>query len=377
MKKKQKIIAVLPGDGIGPEVINETYKIIKVLNNYFNLNIKTKEYHIGGIAIDKFGTGLPEITISGCKKANAILLGSVGGPKWNFLPLNKQPERSGLLKLRKKFNFFCNLRPAKLHIELQNLSPLKKEITLKGFNILCIRELTGGIYFGKPKGIKKNKNEKYAFDTEIYSEFEIKRIANIAFEIAQKKKLKITSIDKANVLESSVLWRRTVEKIAKKFPSVPLKHLYVDNAAMQIIKDPSQFDIILTSNLFGDILSDECAAITGSIGMLPSASFNEKKFGMYEPAGGSAPDIQNKNVANPIAQILSLSMLIEYSLNKPKIAFAINKSINEVLKKGYRTLDISNNKENFVTTKEMGNLITEFLIKEYEKNGKNIISKDI
>lgn len=376
MRKKNKI-AILPGDGIGPEVIKETYKIINVLNRYFNLNIQTKEYDIGGIAIDKYGIGLPEETIIGCKKSIAILLGSIGGPKWNYLPLHQQPERSGLLNLRKKFGFFCNLRPAKLYPELQELSPLRKEIVSNGFNILCIRELTGGIYFGLPKGTKKNGKNKYAFDTEIYYEFEIERIAHVAFQIAQKKKLKITSIDKANVLESSILWRNTIEKVSKKYPNVIFSHLYIDNAAMQIIKNPSQFDIILTSNLFGDILSDECAMITGSIGMLPSASFNENKFGIYEPAGGSAPDIQNKNIANPIAQILSLSMLIEYSLKKPKISKCINESIKNVLKKGYRTLDIANDKEKYITTEEMGNLISEFLIKEYEKNEKNVISKNI
>ena len=359
MKKKFRI-AVLPGDGIGPEVMREAYKILNILEKKFFLKLELREFNIGGVAIDREGIALPEKTLRGCENSDAILFGSVGGKKWDYLPVESRPERASLLPLRKHFNLFSNLRPAKLHIDLKNLSPLRSDIVKDGFDILCIRELTGGIYFGKPKARFKNKNGEYAFDTEIYYDFEIERIANLAFELASSRRCKVCSIDKANVLESSVLWREIVEKVSKNYPDVHLSHLYIDNACMQIIKNPNQFDILLCSNIFGDIISDECAMITGSIGMLPSASLNNQKFGLYEPSGGSAPDIEGKNIANPIAQILSLSMLIRYSMNLNEIADKIDSSVHYALREGYRTLDISDGK-NYIKTNEMGDIIAKFL----------------
>lgn len=361
MIKKYRI-AVLPGDGIGPEVMKEAYKILDILKKCFLLPLEIKEFNVGGIAIDKEGIALPKKTLLGCENSDAILFGSVGGEKWNFLPVEKRPERAALLPLRKHFNLFSNLRPAKLYSELKSLSPLRSNIVKNGFDILCVRELTGGIYFGEPKGRLKNKNsEYYAFDTEIYYESEIARIAHLAFKLARLRRFKVSSIDKANVLESSLLWREIVEKVSKEYPDVTLSHLYIDNASMQIIKDPNQFDVLLCSNLFGDIISDECAMITGSIGMLPSASLNEKNFGLYEPAGGSAPDIKDKNIANPIAQILSLSMLIRYGMNLYKIADKIDLSVSKALQKGYRTMDISNGMK-YIKTNEMGDIIAGFLM---------------
>lgn len=365
--KKRYNIAVLPGDGIGPEVMLQAYKILDVINNNSSINIDTNEYDVGGIAIDKYKKSLPDKTLNGCKESDAILFGSIGGPKWSNLPKNIQPERGALLPLRKIFNLFLNIRPAKLFSNLENLSPLKHNIRKKGIDILCIRELIGGIYFGLPKG----RNEIIptnisAFDTEIYSTQEIERIAKIAFQISLTRKKNIVSIDKSNVLESSILWREVVTHVSKSFPTVKLTHLYVDNAAMQLIKNPYLFDIILCSNLFGDILSDECAMLTGSIGMLPSASLNEKMFGLYEPAGGSAPELKGKNLANPIAQILSLAMLFKYSLKLNKISKYIELSVIKTLKKGYRTLDIANNK-NYITTNEMGNKISKILLKMMKK----------
>lgn len=361
MIKKKYRIAVLPGDGIGPEVMKEGYKILNALKKYFLLPLEIIEFNIGGIAIDEDGIALPEKTLIGCKNSDAILLGSVGGKKWDILPLEQRPERAALLPLRKEFNLFCNLRPAKLYSELQNLSPLRSNIIKNGFDILCVRELTGGMYFGQPRGRSNNNNSIFAFDTEIYYEYEISRIAHLAFQLARKRKLKVTSIDKANVLQSSLLWRETVNKISKNYSDITLSHLYIDNATMQIIQNPNQFDILLCSNLFGDILSDECAMITGSIGMLPSGSLNESNFGLYEPAGGSAPDIAGKNIANPIAQILSISMLIRYSMHLYHIADKIDQAVINVLKLGYRTKDISDG-INYIHTNEMGNLITKFLI---------------
>lgn len=359
--EKSYNIAVLPGDGIGPEVMTQAYKVLNVINKKSNFQINFDEFLIGGIAIDKCGTPLPKKTLDGCIKSDAILFGSIGGKKWSSLPHDKQPERGALLPLRKFFNLFLNIRPIKLHRTLKQLSPLKEEIVKDGFDILCIRELIGGIYFGLPKGRNTfDKKNISAFDTEIYSSKEIEQIANVAFQISSKRKKKVCSIDKANVLESSVLWREIVINVSKNFPDVELKHLYVDNAAMQLIKNPNQFDVILCSNLFGDILSDECAMLTGSIGMLPSASLNKKFFGLFEPAGGSAPDLINKNLANPIAQILSLSLLFEYSLKLNDISKCIELAVMKTLNDGYRTLDISDGK-NYVSTNEMGNKIAETL----------------
>ncbi|MCW5197617.1 3-isopropylmalate dehydrogenase [Buchnera aphidicola] len=362
MHKKYKI-AILPGDGIGPEVMQETYKIIKILQTKLCINIITSEYDIGGIAIEKHGTALPKKTLLGCKKSDAILLGSVGGPKWDTLPSKERPEIASLLPLRKYFNLFVNLRPAILYKKLNYLSPLKTNNIKNGFDILCIRELTGGIYFGKPSQEIHKENMHYAIDTAIYHKYEIKRIAKIAFKEALKRKCKVTSIDKANVLYTSKLWRKTINEISKKYPKVHLSHLYFDNAVMQIIKNPYQFDVILCPNLIGDVISDECGILTGSIGMLPSASFNIKNFGLYEPAGGTAPDIQGKNLANPIAQILSLSMLIKHSFKMNSISNLINLAIHKTLLKGFRTYDISNDK-NFVTTEKMGNEIVKSFLEE-------------
>ncbi|WP_343188406.1 3-isopropylmalate dehydrogenase (plasmid) [Buchnera aphidicola (Ceratoglyphina bambusae)] len=364
MSKKYKI-AILPGDGIGPEVMRQAYKIINVLKKKFFLNIQYKNYLVGYSAIKKYKTVMPKETLYGCEKSNAILFGSVGDPRYNFFNKNISLEKESLLFIRKKFNLFCNIRPAKLYSKLNYLSPLKNSISINGIDILCIRELIGGIYFGNSKFIyDKNKIKKKAFDTEIYSKKEIYRISRIAFKIANKRKKKLTSIDKSNVLKSSILWREVVNEVSKEFPNVKLNHLYVDNAVMQIIKNPSIFDVILCSNIFGDIISDECAAIIGSIGLLPSASINEKKFGLYEPSGGSAPDIKNLNIANPIAQILSLSMMLKYTMKLDNISKKIDNTVKEVLELGYITKDLSNdvNKE-YVSTDEMGDIIAQTLIK--------------
>lgn len=353
-------IAILPGDGIGPEVMVQAKKILATLTKKFNLTITTAEYDIGGCAIDRHNTPLPATTIAGCEKADAILFGSVGGPKWQNLPPDQQPERGALLPLRKHFKLFANLRPARLYHGLETLSPLRQDIAQKGFDILCMRELTGGIYFGQPKGRQGSGEQECAFDTEIYYRFEIERITHMAFIAAQKRQKKVTSIDKANVLQSSILWRQVVSEVAKAYPNVTLEHMYIDNAAMQLIKSPSQFDVLLCSNLFGDILSDECAIITGSMGMLPSASLNMTGFGLYEPAGGSAPDIANKGIANPIAQILSLALLMRYSLQQDSAATAIENAINCALQQGYRTTDLAG-ENHAVSTDEMGDIINQLI----------------
>ncbi|AIR70631.1 MULTISPECIES: 3-isopropylmalate dehydrogenase [Dickeya] len=353
-------IAVLPGDGIGPEVMAQAYKVLDAVRQRFGLRITTSEYDVGGIAIDRQGTPLPQGTVEGCEQADAILFGSVGGPKWEHLPPAEQPERGALLPLRKHFRLFSNLRPARLYQGLEAFCPLRSDIAANGFDILCVRELTGGIYFGQPKGREGSGMYERAFDTEVYHRFEIERIARIAFESARKRRSIVTSIDKANVLQSSILWREIVSEIARDYPDVRLNHLYIDNATMQLIKDPSQFDVLLCSNLFGDILSDECAMITGSMGMLPSASLNEQGFGLYEPAGGSAPDIAGKNIANPIAQILSAALLLRYSLGADDAATAIEQAVNQALAEGYRTGDLVSG-GNAVTTDEMGDAIARFV----------------
>lgn len=303
---------------------------------------------------------MPEATVAGCEQADAILFGSVGGPKWEHLPPNDQPERGALLPLRKHFKLFSNLRPARLYQGLEEFCPLRADIAAKGFDILCVRELTGGIYFGQPKGREGQGQHEKAFDTEVYYRFEIERIARIAFESARKRRSKVTSIDKANVLQTSIMWREVVNEIAKDYPDVSLSHMYIDNATMQLIKDPSQFDVLLCSNLFGDILSDECAMITGSMGMLPSASMNEQAFGLFEPAGGSAPDIAGKNIANPIAQILSAALLLRYSLGADDAANAVEQAVNKALEAGHRTGDLANGQQ-ALGTSEMGDIIARFV----------------
>lgn len=349
-------IAILPGDGIGPEVMAQAYKILHVIHKRFGVRITTSEYDVGGTAIDRHGSPLPNGTIMGCEQADAILFGSVGGPKWEHLPATEQPERGALLPLRKHFKLFSNLRPAKLYPGLAAFSPLRSDIVKRGFDILCVRELTGGIYFGQPKGREGIGLDEYAFDTEVYYWFEIERIARVAFESARKRHNKVTSIDKANVLQSSILWRNVVNTVAQDYPDVALAHLYIDNATMQLVKEPSQFDVLLCSNLFGDILSDECAIITGSMGMLPSASLNEHGFGLYEPAGGSAQDIAGKDIANPMAQILSTALLLRYSLGLNNAADAIERAVNQALEIGYRTADLAGNGK-LVGTREMGDII--------------------
>ncbi|KHS77927.1 3-isopropylmalate dehydrogenase [Pectobacterium brasiliense] len=353
-------IAVLPGDGIGPEVMAQAHKVLDAVRQRFGIRITTSEYDVGGIAIDHQSTPLPQATVAGCEQADAILFGSVGGPKWEHLPPAEQPERGALLPLRKHFKLFSNLRPARLYQGLEAFCPLRSDIAAKGFDILCVRELTGGIYFGQPKGREGSGQYERAFDTEVYHRFEIERIAHIAFESARKRRSIVTSIDKANVLQSSILWREIVNEVAKAYPDVKLSHLYIDNATMQLIKDPSQFDVMLCSNLFGDILSDECAMITGSMGMLPSASLNEQGFGLYEPAGGSAPDIAGKDIANPIAQILSLALLLRYSLGADDAAEAIEKAVNTALAEGYRTADLAST-GSAIGTNEMGDVIARFV----------------
>lgn len=333
-------IAVLPGDGIGPEVMAEAVKVLAKVQAKFGFSLDYQHFDVGGIAIDSHGTPLPQSTIAGCEAADAVLFGSVGGPKWEHLPPNDQPERGALLPLRAHFKLFCNLRPARIYTGLEQFSPLRADISDRGFDIACVRELTGGIYFGQPKGREGEGANEKAFDTEVYHRFEIDRIAKIAFESARVRRGKVTSIDKANVLASSILWREVVTEVAKSYPDVALNHMYIDNATMQLIKDPSQFDVLLCSNLFGDILSDECAMITGSMGLLPSASLNESGFGLFEPAGGSAPDIAGKGIANPIAQILSAALMLRYSLGQEAAAQAIEQAVAQALAEGYFTADL-------------------------------------
>lgn len=353
-------IAVLPGDGIGPEVMAQAMKVLDAIRHRFDMRITTSEYDVGGIAIDRHGAPLPPATVEGCEQADAVLFGSVGGPKWEHLPPAEQPERGALLPLRKHFKLFSNLRPAKLYPGLEAFCPLRADIAARGFDILCVRELTGGIYFGQPKGREGTGMHEKAFDTEVYYRFEIERIARIAFESARKRRSIVTSIDKANVLQTSVMWREIVNEISKEYPDVTLNHMYIDNATMQLIKDPAQFDVLLCSNLFGDILSDECAMITGSMGMLPSASLNEQGFGLFEPAGGSAPDIAGKNIANPIAQILSLALLLRYSLDANEAATAIENAINQALENGFRTGDLAHGAQ-ATSTDEMGDIIARYV----------------
>ncbi|MBP1628192.1 MAG: 3-isopropylmalate dehydrogenase [Holophagaceae bacterium] len=352
-------IAVLPGDGIGPEVMNEAIKVLEKVQSAFDLKLNYSWHDVGGIAIDNHGCPLPDSTLKACEASDAVLFGSVGGPKWENLPPNQQPERGALLPLRGHFKLFCNLRPAQIHQGLNHLSPLRADISQKGFDIVCVRELTGGIYFGQPKGREGEGANEKAYDTEVYHRFEIERIARIAFESARLRSKKVTSVDKANVLQSSILWRQVVTEVAKDYPDVQLSHIYIDNATMQLVKDPAQFDVLLCSNLFGDILSDECAMITGSMGMLPSASLNEGGFGLFEPAGGSAPDIAGKGIANPVAQILSAALMLRYSLKQEAAAQAIERAVAETLAEGYLTGDLAQgaSKHPVQKTADMGSQI--------------------
>jgi 3-isopropylmalate dehydrogenase len=352
-------IAVLAGDGIGPEVMTEARKVLKEVEQRFGLSIEYSEYDVGGIAIDNHGSPLPEHTLKGCEAADAILFGSVGGPKWEHLAPDSQPERGALLPLRAHFELFCNLRPAKLHQGLEHMSPLRSDISARGFDVLCVRELTGGIYFGKPKGRQGEGESEEAFDTMRYSRKEIRRIAQIAFEAARGRKKKVTSVDKANVLACSVLWRQVVEEVAVNYPDVTLEHIYIDNATMQLLRRPNEFDVMLCSNLFGDILSDEIAMLTGSMGLLSSASMNGTGFGLYEPAGGSAPDIAGQGVANPVAQILSAALMLRHSLKQEEAASAIERGVAKALEAGYLTAELlsADERSQAKSTTQMGDYI--------------------
>ncbi len=351
------LIAILPGDGIGPEVMREGVKTLKLIGKRFSYNFELERALIGGAAIDKSGEPLPAKTLALCKLSSATLLGAVGGYKWDTLPSSKRPEKA-LLALRGELSVFTNLRPIKLYKSLISASPLKKSIIGEGLNILIIRELIGGIYFGHPRG-KCNLPDGTvkAVNTLSYTEMEIERIFRVAFELARGRAKKLTSVDKADILETSQLWRDVGEKISKDYPDVKLNHLYIDNCAMQLIKDPYQFDVIVTGNLFGDILSDEAAMLTGSIGMLSSASLGKDKKALYEPVHGSAPDIAGKDEANPLGMIMSVALMLRHSFNLCKEAKTIEKAIEEVLDEGYRTRDIKIRNKRLVGTKKMGDLV--------------------
>ncbi|MBA3581820.1 MAG: 3-isopropylmalate dehydrogenase [Gammaproteobacteria bacterium] len=355
-----KKIAILAGDGIGPEIMVEALKVLTVLNNEFALNVETEKALVGGAAYDAEKHPLPESTLKTCRAADAILLGAVGGPRYDNLPRELRPER-GLLGLRSTFGLFANLRPAILYPQLAAASSLKTEL-VAGLDLMIVRELTGGIYFGQPRGLGLNADkQREGFNTMRYSEPEIERIARATFEIAMKRNKRVCSVDKANVLEVSELWREVVTRVAQEYPAVSLSHMYVDNAAMQLVARPKQFDVMVTSNLFGDILSDIAAMLTGSIGMLPSASLNEDAKGMYEPVHGSAPDIAGKGVANPIATILSLAMLLRYTFNEAALADRIEQAVAKVLDAGLRCADIATAGTRVVSTAEMGDAITQAL----------------
>ncbi|PIQ85914.1 MAG: 3-isopropylmalate dehydrogenase [Candidatus Omnitrophica bacterium CG11_big_fil_rev_8_21_14_0_20_45_26] len=351
-------ILTLPGDGIGPEVVQVAAQVLKHVAKTFHLVFETEEALIGGASIDQYGKPLVDEVIQKAKQADAVLLGAVGGPKWENLSHHLKPE-AGLLGIREALGLYANLRPAMVYDSLVDASSLKKEI-VSGTNILVVRELTGGIYFGKPKGIQKNEDgTERGFNTEVYSTPEIERIAQKAFQLARKRKRQVCSVDKSNVLESSVLWRQVVTQVAKRFPDVQLSHMYVDNCAMQLIRQPKQFDVIVTSNLFGDILSDEAAMLTGSIGMLPSASMGER-LALYEPVHGSAPDIAGQDKANPLATILSCAMMLKYSFDLLDVSISVENAVKKVLEDGFRTQDLSHDGScQMVGCREMGRLVCE------------------
>ena len=348
-------ILILPGDGIGTEIIDQAVKVINSLNSNHEMGMTLVNGLIGGIAYDETGSPLPEETIKIAKSCDSILLGAVGGPKWESLERDLRPER-GLLGIRSELDLFSNLRPAILYPQLASASSLKTEI-VSGLDLMIVRELVSGIYFGKPRGIEIRDGERFGINSATYYESEIARIGHSAFQIAQKRGKRVCSVDKANVLEVCELWREVMEEVSLSYPDVALSHMYVDNAAMQLVRDPKQFDVMVTSNLFGDVLSDCAAMLTGSIGMLPSASLDKNNFGMYEPIHGSAPDIAGKDIANPLATILSVSMMLRYSLNQVELADKINSAVSAVLDKGYRTKDISAVGDKVVGTEEMGDLI--------------------
>ncbi|WMJ76505.1 MULTISPECIES: 3-isopropylmalate dehydrogenase [unclassified Sedimentibacter] len=353
-------IAVIKGDGIGPEIVDEAIKILKKVGERYKHEFEFTEVLAGGAAIDKTGKNLPEETLKICRKSNAVILGAVGGPKWDSLPGNERPEKA-LLALRKELNLYSNIRPAVMFDTLKSTCPLKPEIVKGGMDVVIVRELTGGIYFGK-----KFTEGTYACDCMEYSKYEIERIAHQAFKIARTRNKKVTSVDKSNVLETSRLWRKTLEEVSAEYPDVELSHLYVDNAAMQLVVNPKQFDVIVTENMFGDILSDEASIITGSIGLLPSASLGDNNFGMYEPIHGSAPDIAGQGKANPIATILSAAMMLKYTFGLYEESNCIEDAVKKALSDGHRTSDISKKGEKATTTSEMGSIIAENIINDYK-----------
>lgn len=356
-----KKIVVLPGDGIGPEIVAEAIKVLEAANTKFGCGLKFEEDLIGGAAIDAHGVPLTSSTLERCHTADAVLMGSVGGPKWDDLDSAIRPEK-GLLKIRYEMELFANLRPALLYPQLADASSLKPEV-VSGLDILIVRELTGGIYFGEPRGIRLLENgERQGYNTYVYAEHEIERIGRNAFEMAMKRNKKLCSVDKANVLEATVLWREVMQSMAKDYPEVELSHMYVDNAAMQLVRAPKQFDVIVTGNMFGDILSDTAAMLTGSIGMLPSASLDKNNKGLYEPVHGSAPDIAGQGIANPLATILSAAMMLRYSLDMDNAAIAIEKAVGTVLDQGLRCADIYSADTTKVSTSEMGDAVVAALL---------------
>ena len=346
----KKKIVITPGDGIGPEVTEQALLILKEVASRFEFEVETMEMLVGGTAYDQTGTPIPDETLKACLEADAVLLGAVGGPKWEPLDFSVRPER-GLLKLRSELELYANLRPAVIYGDLVDASTLKKEV-VQGADLMVIRELTGGIYFGEPRGVEERNGERVGFNTLVYSESEIRRVSKMACEIAMKRNKKLTSVDKANVLESTELWREVVNDVIQDFPEIELNHMYADNAAMQLIRDPKQFDTMVTTNMFGDILSDAAAMMTGSIGMLPSASLGGK-IGLYEPVHGSAPDIAGKDLANPLAMILSIGMMLRYSFNLGKADDLIQKAVIQTIKT-YRTGDIMSLGKNKIGCREMG-----------------------
>ena len=354
---KEYKIGLLRGDGIGPEIVDSAVRVLEAVGKKYDVKFTFTPYLIGGAAIDRCGEPLPKETVEGCLQSDSVLLGAVGGPKWDTLPGHLRPEKA-LLGIRAAMGLFTNLRPAKLYPALKDACPLRADIVENDFDIMIVRELTGGIYFGE-RGYRQGKYGEEAFDTESYSKVEIERIARVAFETARKRRKKVTSIDKANVLETSRLWRKTVHEVAAEYPDVEVCDMLVDNAAMQLVKNPSQFDVIVTSNMFGDILSDEASQITGSIGMLPSASLSDNTRGLYEPIHGSAPDIAGQGKANPIATILSAAMMLLYSFDERAASEAIVCAVDKVLNAGWRTADLT--KESALSTAAMTDKIIENL----------------
>jgi 3-isopropylmalate dehydrogenase len=355
-----KKILVLPGDGIGPEIVAEAVKVLEKLQNDFGLDIEMESALVGGSAYDQHGTPLPQETLEKAQAADAILLGAVGAPQYEHLEIALRPEK-GLLGLRSELALFANLRPAILYPQLVQASTLKPEV-VSGLDIMIVRELTGGIYFGQPRGVRTLENgEREGFNTLVYCESEIRRIGHVAFEIARKRGKRVCSVDKANVLECTELWREVMTEVGKDYTDVQLSHMYVDNAAMQLVKAPKQFDVIVTTNMFGDILSDAAAMLTGSIGMLPSASLDAHNKGMYEPIHGSAPDIAGKGVANPLATLLSVAMMLRYSLDEPQMADKVQNAVHTVLDQGVRTADIASGDTRTVSTAQMGDAVCDAL----------------